>query len=64
MNMPKVVDEIHVRILGIDELVLLMAALERNLPNLPADVVSAYSAFQRDKPSLKLVVDNRDDTNG
>jgi hypothetical protein len=62
--MASVIGELHVKILGIQELDNLLSVMGANLNRLPPDVVAAYSLFVRQTPKLELVVDNREDPNG
>lgn len=61
--MASIIEELHVKILGIQELDDLLSVMDANLGRLPPDVVAAYSLFVRQAPKLKLVVDNREKPN-
>lgn len=49
------ITDMHVKILGIEELDKLLDLIESNLPVLPIVIVKAYSELVRERAKLKLV---------
>lgn len=49
------ISDIHVRLIGIEELDRLLFLIERNLSGLPEEIIKAYSDLVRERAKLKVV---------